>query len=549
MTTSRVRRSLAMAATTAATGLLAACSSPASASAPGTAADAAAAGAPVTGGELTYLEHQPYTTLYAPQAGFYPNGALVNNLTARLTWQDPASLEIEPWIATDWTVNADATEYTFNLRDGVTFSDGTPLDAAAVAKNFDTYGLGAKDRGLTVSEAVNNYASSQVVDADTVTFRFSAPAPGFLQATSTINSGLVSPATLDRKLEDFGAGNAKEIIGSGPFVVASEELNQSIRLEARPDYDWAPPSFAHQGRAYLDAINIVVTPEDSVRIGSLLSGQADAARQVQAYDERQVTDAGYTVIGAPTRGVNNSLNLRSANPLLADLRVRQAITHAVNAQEVVDTLFTANYPVGTSPLASTAKGYVDESAKLAFDPTRSAQLLDGAGWTPGADGIRVKDGQRLSLTIYVAPAQPRAKETIELVSQQLAKVGVEGVVKVVDNATFNADAKDAIKAPIIQSMVGRADNDVIKSQFHTKNRNQLAGSDPALDALLEAVASTPDQAGRDAASAAVQDYLVDNAYVVPLFEEPQVYGVAPNVHGFATESVARPAFYDVWKSA
>ena len=201
MSTKRTR-SLAVAATAAvaAIALLASCASQAQ----GT---DAAAGEPVEGGTLTYLEHQAHTTLYPPQAGFYPNGGIVNNITSRLTWQDPETLEIEPWIATEWTVNADATEYTFNLRDDVTFSDGTPLDAAAVAKNFDIYGLGNKDLGLTISEAINNYASSEVVDADTVIFRFSAPAPGFLQATSTINSGLLSPETLDRKLEDFGAGS------------------------------------------------------------------------------------------------------------------------------------------------------------------------------------------------------------------------------------------------------------------------------------------------------------------------------------------------------
>src|SRR5690349_14978434 len=67
----------------------------------------AAAGDPVTGGTLTYLEHQTYTNLYPPQAGFYPNGGLVNNIAARLTWQNPETLKIEPWIATDWTVNDD----------------------------------------------------------------------------------------------------------------------------------------------------------------------------------------------------------------------------------------------------------------------------------------------------------------------------------------------------------------------------------------------------------------------------------------------------------
>ncbi|WP_394554378.1 TIGR04028 family ABC transporter substrate-binding protein [Agromyces sp. MMS24-JH15] len=541
MPTHRFRTLLATGVASAATAaLLASCAAqPAS-------TDTAPAADPVEGGTLTYLEHQTYTTLYPPQAGFYPNGGLVNNLTARLTWQDPESLEIEPWVATEWTVNADATEYTFDLRDDVTFSDGTPLDAAAVAKNFDTYGLGNKELGLTISEAINNYASSEVVDADTVTFRFAAPAPGFLQATSTINSGLVSPATLDRKLEDWGAGNAAEIVGSGPFVATEEEIGTSIHLAAREDYDWAPLSFEHQGRPYLDAIDVVVTPEDSVRIGSLLAGQADLIRYVQAFDEEQVAGAGFEVIGAPTRGVNNSLGLRFTNPLLSDLRVRQALVHGVDAQEVVDTIFTDNYPVATSQLASTAKGYTDESKALAYDPEQSEELLDEAGWKVGADGIREKDGQRLSLTVYEAAPQPLSKQTLELVAQQLKKIGVELNVKAADSGSYAEDIKDPLKTPLYHSMVGRADNDVIKSQYHTKNRNTLLSNDAELDRLLEAVASEPDPAKRDEASAAVQDYLTEQAYVIPLFEEPQVYGAAPYVHGFRTESVARPLFYDTW---
>ncbi|MFE6964494.1 TIGR04028 family ABC transporter substrate-binding protein [Agromyces sp. NPDC057679] len=540
MSTKNTRLIAAGVAALAATGLLAACAGQ------GAQGTADAAGDPVTGGTLTYLEHQPHTTLYPPQAGFYPNGGIVNNITARLTWQDPETLEIEPWVATEWSVNEDATEYTFELRDDVTFSDGTPLDAAAVAKNFDTYGLGDEALGLTVSEAINNYAASEVVDADTVTFTFSAPAPGFLQATSTINSGLVSPETLDRKLEDWGAGSSTEIVGSGPFVVTEEEIGTSLHLEAREDYDWAPPSFEHQGRAYLDAIDLIVTPEDSVRIGSLLAGQADVIRYVQAFDEAQVADAGFEIVAAPTRGVNNSLGLRFTNPLLSDLRVRQALVHGVDAQEVVDTIFTENYPVATSQLAATAKGYTDESAALAFDPEQSEQLLDEAGWTPGADGIREKDGERLSLTVYEAKPQPLSKQTLELVSQQLAKIGVELNVKAADAGSYAEDILDPLKTPLYHSMVGRADNDVIKSQYFTKNRNTLLSDDAKLDELLLAVASEPDPAKRDDASVAVQDYLTEQAYVIPLFEEPQVYGAAPYVHGFTTEAVARPLFYDTW---
>jgi peptide/nickel transport system substrate-binding protein len=523
-----------------ATALLSACASGAKAPA------SKNSGEPVTGGVLTYLEYQAHTNLYPPQAGFYPNGGVVNNITDRLTWQDPETLDIEPWIATDWTVNDDATEYTFDIRDGVTFSDGTPLDAAVVAKNFDTYGLGRPDAGLTISEAINNYAGSEVVDDDTVKFTFKAPAPGFLQATSTINSGLLSSETLDRSLEDFGAGSSTEIIGSGPFVLTEEELGTELTFEAREDYDWAPPSFEHQGRAYLDGIKLIVTPEDSVRIGSLTSGQADYVRYVQAFDEAQVEAAGLPLYAPQTRGVNNGLSLRFTNPLLSDIRVRQALVAGVDSQEVVDTIFTKNYPRATSALSATALGYKDQSDALAYDPDAAEDLLDEAGWEKGSDGIREKDGQQLSLDVYEAKAQPLSKQTLELVSQQLKKIGVQLNVKSADAGTYAQDILDPLKTPLYHSMVGRGGLDVIKSQFFTKNRNTLLSNDTELDALLLAVASEPDPEKRIENSGKVQDYLTEQAYVIPLFEEPQVYGTATYVQGVAFESVGRPLFRDVW---
>ncbi|WP_311878421.1 TIGR04028 family ABC transporter substrate-binding protein [Microbacterium forte] len=541
--TRRLIRAAAVALPLVLAASLAAC-----ASSPAPSGESDAGGDPITGGTLTYLEHQTFTNLYPPQAGFYPNGGVVNNITARLTWQNPDSLEIEPWIASDWTVNADATEYTFNLKPDVTFSDGTPVDAAAVAKNFDTYGLGDPERGLTVSEAINNYASSEVVDDDTVTFRFSAPAPGFLQATSTINSGLLSSDTLDGTIEDFGAGNAEAIVGAGPFTVTDEKLGTEFTLTAREDYAWAPESAENQGRPYVDAVHVLVTPEDSVRIGSLLAGQADYVRYVQAFDEDRVESAGFTLYAPQTRGVNNSIALRPENPLLADIKVRQALVAAVDAQEVVDTLFTENYPVATSVLSQEALGYKDESEHYAYDPEKAEELLDEAGWTEGSDGIREKDGERLSITVYEAAPQPLSKQTLELVAQQLAKVGVELTVKPADAGSYAEDTRDPLKTGFYHSMVGRADFDVIKSQYHTKNRDVLISNDAELDALLEAVASEPDTGKRAEASQAVQDYIAEQAYVIPLFEEPQVYGTATYVHGVDFESVGRPTFSGVWLS-
>ncbi|WP_323664760.1 TIGR04028 family ABC transporter substrate-binding protein [Pectobacterium carotovorum] len=515
----------------------------------------AANDAPKIGGTLIYLEQQAHTNLYTPAGGFYPNGGILNQITDKLTYQNPETLEVEPWIAESWTINADNTEYTFKIRPGVSFSDGTPLDANAVAKNFDTYGLGNTALNQPISEVINNYLRSEVIDPLTVKFYFKKPSPGFLQGTATIGSGLVSLSTLERNFNQLG--NAKNIIGSGPFVVSSEKLGRELKLTARKDYNWAPVKSKHQGRAYLDGITYLVTPEDSVRIGALVSGQADFIRQIQAYDEKRVQSQGFNLYAPPTRGVNNSVVFRPDNPLVADIRVRKALLHATNTKEIIDTLFSDNYPQATSPLAKTAAGYVDLSSKLTFDPAQANKLLDEAGWKIGSQGLRQKDGKTLELTAYESLPQPQNKETLQLVSQQWAKVGVKLNVLAGDAGSKTVDSLDPLKTGVAPAMVGRADPDVLKSQYYPTVRNvllQKGGSsdkvntfvDTHLNTLLDGIAAETDRSKRLALVGEVQSYLIDQAYVIPIFEEPQVFAGAPTTKGIAFEAVGRPSFYNTW---
>lgn len=514
--------------------------------------------APVQGGTLVYLEQQAHTNLYSPAGGFYPNGGVLNQITDKLTYQNPETLEIEPWVAASWEVNDTATEYTFKLRPGVTFSDGTPVDATAVALNFDTYGKGNKDLKYPVSEVINNYDRSEVIDPLTIKFYFSKPSPGFLQGTSVIGSGLVSPATLARPFDELG--DATKIIGSGPFVVESEVLGKELKLKVREDYSWGPANFEHQGRAYLDAIHYIITPEDSVRIGALLAGQADVIRQVQAYDEPQVIDSGFEIFAPGTRGVNDAISFRPDNPLVADLKVRQALLAATNRQEIVDTLFSANYPLATSVISSQAAGYVDLSDKLVFDQEKAKALFAEAGWTPGADGILEKDGQKLDLTVYVSLPQPQNEGVLQLLAQQWAQVGVKLNVLAGDAGSRTLDNLDPAKTPVVVSMVGRADPDVIKSGYHPKNRDwllQKGGSsdkvqgfvDDKLNGLLEGLAAETDREKRLAIAGEIQGYVLDQVYTIPFFEEPQAFAAAPYVQGLGFEAVGRPSFYNTWLAA
>lgn len=514
-----------------------------------------AAETPVKGGTLIYLEQQAHTNLYPPAGGFYPNGGILNQITDKLTWQNPKTLQVEPWIAESWTTNENKTEYTFKLKSGVTFSDGTPLDAHAVAKNFDTYGLGNKAQRLPVSEVINNYDRSEVIDPLTVRFYFKKPSPGFLQGTATIGSGLVSLSTLARNFDQLG--DARNIIGSGPFVVSAEKLGREVDLTARKAYDWGPKNGQQQGPANLDGIKVIVTPEDSVRIGALLAGQADFIRQVQAYDEKQAKDQNFPIYAAPTRGVNDSISFRPDNPLVSDIRVRQALLHATHSKQVVETLFSPNYPQATSVIATTAAGYVNLADKLTFDQAKAKSLLDEAGWKAGADGIREKQGQRLALTVYESLPQPQNKEVLQLIAQQWRQVGVVLTVKAGDAGSKTIDSLDPQKTPLNVTEVGRADPDVIKSSFYFANRDALlqkGGSsdkvknfrDDKLNQLLVDISAEVDPAKRLQLTGDVQRYLLDQAYVIPVFEEPQVFAGAPWLKGVNFEAVGRPALYGAW---
>lgn len=515
-------------------------------------------GAPVTGGVLTYFEPQTWTLLYPPSVGFYPNGGIMNNISARLLWQDPTTLELYPWLATELPeVNADATQYTFTLRDGVTYSDGSPLTPANVAKNFDLFGRGDEARTLPVSEQISNYERSEVLDDRRVRFHFSAPSPGFAQATSTMNAGLLADATLDLDAEGFGPGGATKIHTAGPFRITAETIGTKLSVRAREDYDWAPPHLKHQGRPYLDGIDYLVNNEYSVRIGAVLSGQADGVRDVQAPDETRVEEQGLRLYAKATNGINNSINFRFRTDLLSDIRVRQALIAAIDRQEIVDKLFTPNYPLATGLLAKGAMGYKDQSGSWTYDLAEAARLLDEAGWVLGENGYRVKDGQVLALTVNTALPQPRSNEVQTLIQQQLRRVGVRLSINPGDQAKQTLDALELDRIQIYHSMVARADYDNLRSNYSSVNRNVFLNAagrddaaddtvDPEIDRLLEELASEPETTKRQAAAEAVQDYLVDQAYVLPFFEEPQVFAFRRRVHGFTTEPVGRPDFYSTW---
>src|SRR5699024_7799442 len=156
----------------------------------------AAAGDPVEGGTFTFAEVTPINNWQTQAARFYEKANVLNSVLDRLTYSDAESGKLVGWIAEDFKANNDQTEFTFTIRDGVMFSDGSALDAEAVQLNLDALGLGIKDAQVAPNVDFGAYKSAEVLGKNQVKVTLKRPDANFLRATSSVAAGLVSPKTL-----------------------------------------------------------------------------------------------------------------------------------------------------------------------------------------------------------------------------------------------------------------------------------------------------------------------------------------------------------------
>lgn len=479
------------------------------------------------------------------QAGTNQTIYVVRQVVDSLTDQDPDTGEIEPWLAQSWEVSPDAKSFTFQLKDGVTFSDGTALNAESVKENFD-----AIVNTLTGAKAqlgasyLTGYQGTTVVDPLTARVDFAAPNAQFLQASSTAQLGIQSAATVAKTAEARCDGTN---VGSGPFTYADYQQDKSVSLAKRTGYNWGSEVFGHDGEAYLDRIDFTVVPESGVRTGSLSSNQLDAVSDALPQDAPQIEATGGRVLTTANPGIPFGFQPNVTRGVLQDPAVRSALVPAINRQELVDTVLGDDFKPGTSTLASKTPGYVALS-DVTYDADKAESILDQAGWVPGADGIREKDGQKLSFKVMFSAVFAGNQAVLELVQQQLKAVGVDLQLELVSNA--EATARQGTKDyDSTYYNATRADGDILRTSFAVDQRNLNArGPIPELDAVLAEQLSTTDAASRNALIEQAQQLVLDNGLWIPTIELSQAIGAGANVQDLKFEASARLQFFDTWLS-
>ena len=486
-----------------------------------------------------------------PLAGFDEKGAIFARLAVDI-----------PTVA-NGGVSKDLTTITWKLKPGLKWSDGTPVTSADVKFSYDY--CKAPDGGCAQASKYEGIKSVDTPDAATIVVTFAAPKPNpyipFVGATAPIIqmaqfAKCVGAAAPTCTAQNFGP------IGTGPFRVTSFKTNDSIELEANPNYrDPAKPAFATMtlkggGDAAAAARAVLET------------GEFDYAWNTQVNPELQTSMAkggkGHFVNGFGTLTERLEMNLTDAsadlsaderstvkhpNPILADMNVRKALSMAIDRQALVDVGYgTAGRP--TCNIVPAPEAFASSNTDcLKQDMEGAKAMLDKAGWKAGADGIREKDGKKMHLR-YQSTVNPVRQDFQALIKGYWTELGVDVELKSIDASVFfggDAGSPDTYQkfyadVEMFANNFDGTDPEAFLAQYKCdkipapatqwQGENVNRFCDPAYDKVAVEMSATADPAKRGELAKQMNDMITKAGYVtVPLVDRGRLSAVSNTLGG------------------
>lgn len=454
--------------------------------------------------------------------------------------------ELYPALATAWEPNADYSEFTFTLREDVTFHDGTPFTADAVKASFDHINsdavLESGGKSLLQDHA---YVETVVVDDYTVTVKFGASYPLFLRDAARQWLSISSPAALD----EFGADYGRNPVGTGPFKFVQWDAQSQIVLERNDDYNWGPEFAGHEGPAYLDQIVFRILPEAATRLTAFETGEILIAGEPPALDAIALAESGSAAIQTFAQpGIPAILMINATKAPTDNVNVRKAMILAVNQEELAQTAFQELGLPAYSVVSPTTWAYDEAAASLySYDPEEAARLLEEAGWVDAdGDGIREKDGELLTVDWPDNPAWSEAFN--ELLIGYLTEVGFDVQYRSMDDGAAYEELL-AGNYTLVYMYWTRPDPSPLRYLFHSENANgggawtNFVNED--LDAALADADVNTDEEARKQDYIAAQNIIMENALVLPMFTVNTSYLTSPSIQGFTFDLEGYPLLYDI----
>jgi peptide/nickel transport system substrate-binding protein len=503
---------------------------------------------PKAGGTLIYAlvavddRFDPAATTYTAVRG------VLAHIMEPLIWEmEPG--KFSPGLAESWTVSNDASEFTFKLRQGVKFHDGTPFNAEAVKFTMDRI----VSPTMVVGQARGNlgpYERTDVIDEHTariVMKRGYSPFFGYLNSYL----GIVSPTAVKQM------GDAKfnfNPVGSGPFVWKEFVVNSHITLAKNPVYNWAGPAFKHKGPAYLDQVVVKIIPEPSIRMGALRTGEINFAQDVDPLALPQLLrDRNFVVIQQEQNGIPHTLLMNVAvrgdtgKPAkTAETAVRQAASFAIDRAGLTTAVYGGTAKPAWNFISPLSWGYDTFAAQMyRYDPNQAKQILDAAGWKVGRDGFRERSGERLTFDLVFRARRDEPRS--EFIQANLRAVGIDCRLVALEIAAQRA----AIRGRNYEGVYTwdpQSDPDMLREIAYTNGvYNRSFYSNPQVDKWLDDAMGLVSKTARKPLYVNVQRQIMRDAIGVPFSHSFLVHAQRVEVMDVHVDGMgANTIWYDAW---
>jgi ABC-type transport system substrate-binding protein len=440
---------------------------------------------------------------------------VVGNLFNSLLTID-ADLNIIPDLAESWEVLEDGKVYVFRLRRGVKFHDGTDFDAEVVRWNYQRIMDPAEKTFVAPFFAIVD--SVEALDAHTIKFTLKHPSRTLLPAIAAERTGFLqmSPAAFKR----WGREEIRlHPVGTGPFTLANWEQNRVIVLEKNPHY-FKP------GLPHLDRIEFRIMKEGVTRVTALRTGEVDFANYVpREHVERLARDAQIHVLkGKDTQRTQSYFNLK--NPLFRDVRVRRAVLgYGIDRHAIVKTALLGQAQPLWSFVPPGGLDHIDFGEQFPYDPAKARALLKEAGFD---------EKNPLRYTLMTHSAEPALPTIATIMKTQLAKIGVEVTVEVIDRPVFlRRLVTDRDWDQVLNFSGASLDTHSITRVIDTRaGNNTINHDDKEVDALIDRIKQAATEEDYLKAGQTLQRYLIESMMYPGVTTLPFIQATRTYVKGY-----------------
>ena len=436
---------------------------------------------------------------------------------------------IYPWLAEKWTVADDGLTWTFHLKKGVKFHDGTPMNAQAVVKSFDR--LMDESMGSNRRYLYTDFDEIKALDEYTVQVRTKVRKANFLHLMAYGGASVISPAAMEK----WGSDLINHPVGTGPYMMESKLTGEFVQLVPFNDY-WG-------GKPKLDGIRFVSVKEEATRVTMLENGEADFIVNVPPQDlARLENNFEISVRRDPSNRVAH-IGLNITQKPFDNQKVRQAMNYAVNRALIVKGVLGGIGEPAQSILAPATWGFAPVSP-YKYDKEKALSLLREAGYPDGFKGKLWTPSGRYF----------RDKETALAVAGELKKIGIDLEVEVIDWGQYlkllrvGKDQGNKVPAYMLgwESVTGET-NYLMNAVFASKNHppkgwNTMFYTNPRVDELTRISAQTLDENTRKAQFREFQELVIDDAPWIPLYVYQQVSAYRSDLTGITILPMEVPLF-------